>query len=98
MAPEPEDPTPVLGLFGAIPPGRLWILLVALAFFPPSLAAIGAAIAYELMGVLWSTAVGVVYGAGLGILLARDFLNWKLRWVTIGVTLVYAGLFAVAYV
>ena len=74
-----------------------WLLFFSLAFFPPSFAAIGAALVYELTGQLWSTAIGIVYGAGTGVLLVRDFLHWRLRWITAVVGGAFAAVFAVAF-
>jgi hypothetical protein len=87
----------MMRLFGAVEPRKAWLFFFALAFFPPSLALVGAAMAYELTGALWSTAVGVVYGAGMGVLWVRDFLRWRPGVLTVALTAVFAAGFLWAY-
>jgi hypothetical protein len=53
------------------------IFAIALAFFPPALALVAAAVGYELAGSLWGAAAGLPAGALAGLLFVRDFLRWR---------------------
>ncbi len=91
-----ERPSPLRAL-GAQHPAGASLLLFGLAFFPPSLAAVGAAVAYELWGGLPSAGLGALLGGGVGLLGVRDFLRWRLRPVTAVTLLSLVALFLVAY-
>ncbi len=84
----------VFGVVGPIPP---FIIFAWLGVIAIGLIAIGAAIAYELTASLWAIPVGVVLGVSLAALLGRDFLRWRLSWMTILGVALFAVVFVVAY-
>lgn len=55
------------------------LLFFYLAFFPTALTAVGAAVAYEHAGTLVAAVGGAGGGLCVGLLVARDFLHWRLR-------------------
>jgi hypothetical protein len=79
------DPIPSLIVFGC---------LIAIAV---GLITIGAAVAYELTTSIWAAPVGVALGLSLAVLLGRDFLRWRLSWVSIVAVGLFCFLFVVAY-
>ncbi|MDJ0848852.1 MAG: hypothetical protein QNK04_10780 [Myxococcota bacterium] len=93
---EDERPLPLHALGSAHPAGAS-LLFFALAFFPPALAAVGAAVAYELWGSLAGSGIGALLGGGVGLLAVRDFMRWRLRPVTAVTVLILCGLFTIAY-
>ena len=99
--PEPEDAErrleELLERLGATAPvPSPWVGLW-LAFFPPAIGLVGAAVAYELSGSLAQALTGLLLGAGTGYLWARDFVRWRLHPLTALLTLGLFGLFAWAY-
>ncbi len=95
--PEDERPLPLHTLGGGVHPAGTSLLFFALAFFPPSLAAVGAAVGYELWPSLAVAGIAALLGGGVGLLAVRDFLRWRLRPVTAVTALVLGVLFVVAY-
>ena len=94
---EDSDPPRVLRAIEGLGPGCAPLLLFCLAFFPAGLGAVGAAVAYELVGSLWAAGCGALGGACVGLLGARDFLHWRLRVPTVVGALLLGVLFALAY-
>lgn len=95
LAPAPRHR--VFDLFGIGDKRRAGLFLFGLAFFPPSLAAIGAAIAYQLAPGPWVCALGLGAGAALGCAFVRDFLDWRMRGATGIAGALFLGFYAYAF-
>jgi len=88
---------PLLQIFGASNSPLGALLLFGVALIPPALGFVGAAVGFELMRSPWSAGAGLVGGFVVGGLFARDFLQWRLHWSSIGACLLFGVTFGIAY-
>jgi len=87
----------VLQRLGTAEPAKGSVGAGLLAFFPPALALVGVAIAYELSASLWGAAVGLFLGGATGFLWVRDCLRRRLHPITFALSVVLLTLFAWVY-
>jgi hypothetical protein len=98
--PDSEDRGPfhlkALRFFGPIEPRAGAFFLVWLAFLPVALAAVGAAVAYQLTGSLWSTPLGLLAGLVVAGVFVRDFIRWRVSVFSIIAWGIFITLFALS--
>jgi len=83
-----------LDIIDPIPAFIIFALLIVIVI---GLTVVGCAVAYQLTAAIGSVPVGAALGFSVAVLIARDFLRWRLSWTAVVAVASFAFIFMVAF-